>query len=713
MDRPRIDGSGVSELTAALEAADGRARALRIACEAAQHRRGGDALDGILEAALNLAQSASIYASSPADPSLWLLIGHRGEAGPDVRTVCRYGEALVGEVAAAGPLEPPRLLSGALALPIVTDNDTVAVLRLDRTSGPAFSTEDLEAAAALGALSGQVFKVGQLERDIQNLLGERSFMYRLARSISEADSLQPLLDLGNRSLLHLLSARAGLLYLLPHDAGQEGLVSAEGVAPGVMSSLAPLLDRWMSMLGHAPMSPMTLTQPELRLEASLLDGQETPSSLLLAGITVAGRLIGAAGFERVVAVDGPYSVADGDLLAGTVGQLGTVVENVRLRSNVMSAFRDLSQFYGAGLTVEEICERILGRIHTLFPGRGCWLVTMDRADGSLRLRASLGFRWRDGVNLNWLSADNLASIPSSSPGVWIIDSSQIRSELPWSSRECPTVAVASIQAQDGYAGAIVLALRSGQDFTIQQQLLLASLASQSGLVIRSAELMAVSQELVIQKERSRIAREIHDGVAQNLALLMLKMEVISRLAESDPRRMKAEMEMVTSILESSVGELRRSIYALRSPDLSRLGLRSALTRLADDFTEQARARVDLAVPSALSLPSDAQSAAYSVVQERLDALVRQGTATRVSIDVAVRRTRLMIRLRDDARTPPGFPSVDHGLASSWRSRMEKRVQPLAGSVRVSRSPGQTCVTISIPLKGTAVRGSFGTKVPAT
>ncbi len=73
-----------------------------------------------------------------------------------------------------------------------------------------------------------------------------------------------------------------------------------------------------------------------------------------------------------------------------------------------------------------------------------------------------------------------------------------------------------------------------------------------------------SQEMAIREERNRMAEEIHDGVAQNLALLLLKMEIISRLADSDPLRMKMELGKVVGILESSVQELRGCIHALRS-----------------------------------------------------------------------------------------------------------------------------------------------------
>ena len=83
-----------------------------------------------------------------------------------------------------------------------------------------------------------------------------------------------------------------------------------------------------------------------------------------------------------------------------------------------------------------------------------------------------------------------------------------------------------------------------------------------GLLLHFEQLHRTSVELAIQEERNRIAREIHDGISQNLALLILKMEIISRLADSDPPKMRTELGNVMSILELSVQELRRTLAQL-------------------------------------------------------------------------------------------------------------------------------------------------------
>jgi len=92
---------------------------------------------------------------------------------------------------------------------------------------------------------------------------------------------------------------------------------------------------------------------------------------------------------------------------------------------------------------------------------------------------------------------------------------------------------------------------------------------------------------MIQEERNRIAKAIHDGVAQNLALLMLKMEIISRLADIDQLRMKAELSKAVEILEATVRELRATVDSLRTPDTERPHIVRPARVLASRFSGHA------------------------------------------------------------------------------------------------------------------------------
>ena len=95
-----------------------------------------------------------------------------------------------------------------------------------------------------------------------------------------------------------------------------------------------------------------------------------------------------------------------------------------------------------------------------------------------------------------------------------------------------------------------------------------------------------SETRIVQDERNRIAKLIHDGISQNLALLILKMEIISRLADVDQTRMKAELSKATEILEATIHELRDTIALLRTPDTDQSYLVRSARALANSFAER-------------------------------------------------------------------------------------------------------------------------------
>lgn len=359
---------------------------------------------------------------------------------------------------------------------------------------------------------------------------------------------------------------------------------------------------------------------------------------------------------------------------------------------------ELAQFPGTALTMKEICDRILDRIIPVFNCEGCWLLTPSRVDNKLELRAWRGLNPASINDLRWISNEEGVFEPIAKQAVWDFGIDDAPTNLVWPDKAFGRIAVSPMQSQDRCVGSIVLFFHGSRALTTRHKMLLTSFSSQAGLVIRSVDLLLASQELVLQQERNRIAREIHDGVSQNLALLMLKMEIISRLSESDPSRMKTELKKVMEILESSVYELRRSIYALRSPGLAGLGLLPAVKKLARDFTEQTDIDVELSLPAGLSLPPDAQSVVFSVIQERLDVIGKAGNLTRVSIEIEAIEERITVSLTDDGTLESHQPASPDYPAPLWQQRIGDRVRPFGGAVFIHNNPPNTVIQIAMPLR---------------
>lgn len=150
--------------------------------------------------------------------------------------------------------------------------------------------------------------------------------------------------------------------------------------------------------------------------------------------------------------------------------------------------------------------------------------------------------------------------------------------------------------------AIGLLLVQGEAENLRQRLpFLRFLAAQVTLAVRNAQAYLRAEELALTEERNRIAREIHDGIAQALAFMALKLDLSERLLQTDPERALEELHQVKETLRAQIREVRRSIFALRPIDLERYGFLESVRRYATAFAEQAGFRVRLSLPEKIEL----------------------------------------------------------------------------------------------------------------
>src|SRR5690606_28868109 len=106
---------------------------------------------------------------------------------------------------------------------------------------------------------------------------------------------------------------------------------------------------------------------------------------------------------------------------------------------------------------------------------------------------------------------------------------------------------------------------------------------QVSLAVRNARAYLHSEELAIAEERARIAREIHDGVAQSLAFAALKLDLVERLLGRDPKKAAEELAVARATIRETIKEVRRSIFALRPVDLERYGFLETMRRYLVDY----------------------------------------------------------------------------------------------------------------------------------
>jgi PAS domain S-box-containing protein len=209
-----------------------------------------------------------------------------------------------------------------------------------------------------------------------------------------------------------------------------------------------------------------------------------------------------------------------------------------------------------------------------------------------------------------------------------------------------------------------------------------------------------SEEEAIAEERRRIAREIHDGLAQALASLRLRADVWRTLVDRDPSKLHAELDRLQEILGEGIREVRRSIFALRPVALEELGFYPALQRFIEGFGEQNQLRVDLRILGPQDrLPAPLEPVLFRIVQEALNNVSKHAQAGTVSIKLDLESaSEVALQVRDDG---VGFDLalLDQAVRNErlGLKHMRERVENLQGTFSLHSQPGKgTEIQMMIP-----------------
>ncbi len=200
-----------------------------------------------------------------------------------------------------------------------------------------------------------------------------------------------------------------------------------------------------------------------------------------------------------------------------------------------------------------------------------------------------------------------------------------------------------------------------------------------------------------EKERRRVAREIHDGPAQLLANLVLRVEIVQRMIDKNKEEASRELEELKKIVKNSVTDVRKIIYALRPMSLEELGLVPTLRKYIDRFVGETEIGLDFEVlGEAEKLPSSIEVTIFRLIQEGLNNIKKHAQASSGRVVLEFDSQNIKILIADDGQ---GFDS-DEKLENSYGlASMNERCSLLQGDFQIKSNPGQgTRIDIRLPVK---------------
>lgn len=209
----------------------------------------------------------------------------------------------------------------------------------------------------------------------------------------------------------------------------------------------------------------------------------------------------------------------------------------------------------------------------------------------------------------------------------------------------------------------------------------------------------------IEKERTRISREIHDILGQDLTALNMGLHRLERSFHEEQDRRQAQVAELRALVAGTLETVRRISRELRPPMLDELGFAEAVAWQVRTFAQASGLKVEHRVDNVPELSPDLATALYRVMQEALTNAARHSGGTRLQVRVQGGSGRLVLRVTDNGR------GITPDQAESSRSLgllgMRERVRLVGGTLDIKRpARGGTEIVVRVPLARETIQCAF-------
>jgi signal transduction histidine kinase len=210
-----------------------------------------------------------------------------------------------------------------------------------------------------------------------------------------------------------------------------------------------------------------------------------------------------------------------------------------------------------------------------------------------------------------------------------------------------------------------------------------------------------------EQERTRLAREVHDGPAQALSNAIFQVEVVQRLLDRDERLARAELKQLREVLTRELRGVRAYLSQLRPPLLADLGLSGAIGEAADQIASALNIPVSVELGEGVDqLPETVEVVSLRVIQEALQNARKHAQARTIRVWMGREGAAWTVEVRDDGR---GFDADDppvSGRRHFGLQFMRERAELIGARFEVRSSPNLgTAVRMTIP------PGAMGMPIP--
>ncbi|MFN8517079.1 MAG: GAF domain-containing protein [Chloroflexia bacterium] len=679
---------------------------------------GGDAgAFGLIDSATGISRIGTIN-NMPAEILHAVIHAGQGLTG----TILETGQpVLIDDYAGQVTVPAEPALHSCLGVPVYRGDELVGTFFVGSTQPQRrFGPRDVETLELFAKHAALALGNAALYEDARSQHARLVTLRDVIERISSELDLQALLNRLAVSAVELLEADWGTIALVEEESGTARIEAGFNMPPGALGrqfgpgeglSGLTLAERGPVLLGpddSQPMAPEPYSNPARAHIGVPIWWQD--------------RLIGTFGLSS--AQPGKvFTPGDVDMLALLARHAAVAIENAGLYSALQERFSQVEAIsaVGTALVEERDLERVLSTVAAqvmgLLDADGCsvWLLDADeeaRPPGKeLALVVSLGLGSEEMAGRRLPLNDSYTGTAIMEGGPVVVEdlsNGELHPTVVLGKVGIDTMLIVPLYTTERSVGALNLYGRKGRRFGPRDTEIMALFAPQAAVAIENARLYEQARTLAVAEERNRMAREIHDTLAQGFTGILLQLQVAESLLDGEEPDARARLQRAQELARSSLREARRSVWNLRPSTLQGRTLAEALRDHLGEWRGQTGIGTNLiVVGEERPLAPATEETLLRVAQEALNNAYKHARASHVEVTLVVEPERVKLRVCDDgvglgelARPSDGG---GFGLVS-----MRERAGRLGGTLEIESAPDQgTCVVVTVGDNGPPARRAPG------
>jgi signal transduction histidine kinase len=197
------------------------------------------------------------------------------------------------------------------------------------------------------------------------------------------------------------------------------------------------------------------------------------------------------------------------------------------------------------------------------------------------------------------------------------------------------------------------------------------------------------QREAVLEERTRIAREFHDTLEQELVAITIQLETVAAQFDDAPQIARQMLGLAQNMARRSLFEARRSVWDLRSHLLENSTLLNAMVQVAKLMSANSRVHISVGTSGEFHrLPAQVENNLLRITQEALANALKHARATQINVSLAYEPGKVWLRIQDDG---VGFDTNNNGIVYAGHFGlldMSERAEKMGGTFSVISAPGQ-------------------------